>query len=67
MKNNYIPEIFKEKIYLSLRYIYAFCLLLLSILSMLSLLTFDINDTYFLTIITNELKNRPKFDKKLLQ
>ena len=57
MKNNYIPEIFKEKIYLSLKYIYAFSLLLLSILSLLSLLTFDINDNSFLTSTSNEAQN----------
>jgi len=57
MKNNYIPEIFKEKIYLSLKYIYAFSLLLLSIISLLSLLTFDINDNSFLTSTSNEAQN----------
>ena len=57
MKNNYIPEIFKEKIYLSLKYIYAFSLLLLSILSLLSLLTFDINDNSFLTSTSSEAQN----------
>ncbi|MDC3146362.1 DNA translocase FtsK 4TM domain-containing protein [Alphaproteobacteria bacterium] len=57
MKNNYIPEIFKEKIYLSLKYIYAFSLLFLSILSLLSLLTFDINDNSFLTSTSNEAQN----------
>ena len=57
MKNNYIPEIFKEKIYLSLKYIYASFLLLLSIVSLLSLLTFDINDNSFLTNTSNEAQN----------
>ncbi len=57
MKNNYIPEIFKEKIYLSLKYIYAFFLLSLSIVSLLSLLTFDINDNSFLTNTSNETQN----------
>ena len=57
MKNSYIPEILKEKIYLSLKYIYAFFLLLLSILSMLSFLTFDINDNSFLTSTSNEAQN----------
>ena len=57
MKNNYIPEIFKEKIYLSLKYVYVFFLLLLSILSLLSLLTFDINDNSFLTSTSNEAQN----------
>jgi len=57
MKNNYIPEIFKEKIYLSLKYIYTFFLLLFSILSALSFLTFDINDNSFLTSTSNESQN----------
>ena len=57
MKNNYIPEILKEKIYLSLKFIYVFFLLLLSILSMLSLLTFDINDNSFLTSTSNDTRN----------
>ena len=57
MKNNYIPEIFKEKIYLSLKYIYAFSLLLLSTLTLLSLLTFDINDNSFLTNSSYETQN----------
>ena len=57
MKNNYIPEIFKEKIYLSLKYIYTFFLLLFSILSTLSFLTFDINDNSFLTSTSNESQN----------
>ena len=34
MKNNYIPEIFKEKIYLSLKYIYALSLLFLVMVGM---------------------------------
>ena len=57
MKNNYIPVMFKEKIYQSLKYIYAFFLLLLSILSLLSLLTFDINDNSFLTNSSYETQN----------
>ena len=49
MKNNYIPEVFKEKILSSLKYLYAFFLLLISALSALALFTFDINDNSFLT------------------
>ena len=49
MKNNYIPEVFKEKILSSLKYFYAFFLLLISALSALALFTFDINDNSFLT------------------
>ncbi len=57
MNNNYIPEIFKEKIYLSLKYIYAFTLLLFSVISLLSFLTFEINDNSFLTSTSNESQN----------
>ena len=49
MKNNFIPEILKEKIYLSLKYLYALSLLFLSCLSLLALVTFDINDNSLLT------------------
>ena len=56
MKNNYIPEILKEKIYLYLKFIYVF-FLLLSIISMLSLLTFNINDNSFLTSTSNDTQN----------
>ncbi len=57
MKNNYIPEIFKEKIYLSLKYLYIFILLLISTLSFLALLTFDINDNSFLTSTSYDTQN----------
>ena len=49
MNNNYIPEVFKEKIYQTIRYIYSLSLFLISALSLLALLTFDINDNSFLT------------------
>ena len=57
MKNSYIPEIFKEKIYISLRYVYAFFLLSISILSLLALITFDINDNSFLTNTSYKSQN----------
>ena len=57
MKNNYIPEILKEKIYLSLQYTYAIFLLLFSILSLIALLTFNINDNSFLTNSSFETQN----------
>ncbi len=57
MNNSYIPEVFKEKIDLIFKYIYSFALLLFSILSFLSLLTFDINDNSFLTSTSYETQN----------
>tara|TARA_A100001011_G_scaffold71587_1_gene73416 strand:+ start:2475 stop:4547 length:2073 start_codon:yes stop_codon:yes gene_type:complete len=49
MKINYIPEILKEKLSSVIRYFYAISLLLVSILSAISLLTFNINDNSFLS------------------
>ena len=49
MKNNYIPEILKEKVSLFFNYLYGFLLLLVSILSALALFSFDINENSFLT------------------
>jgi S-DNA-T family DNA segregation ATPase FtsK/SpoIIIE len=57
MKNNYIPDIFKEKIYLSMRYIYSLFFFILFVLSALALLTFDINDNSFLTSTSNTSNN----------
>ncbi len=57
MKNNFIPEILKEKIFLSVKYVYAFCLLLISVLSALALLTFDINDNSLLTRTSSMSQN----------
>ena len=57
MKNNYIPDILKEKIFLSIRYLYVLFFLSISILSGLALLTFDINDNSFLTSTSNESQN----------
>ncbi len=57
MSNNYIPEILKEKINLTFRYIYALSLFLFSFLSLLALLTFNINDNSFLTNSSYESQN----------
>ena len=57
MKNNYIPEIFKEKFILFINYFYGLFLLLLSILSCLALLTFDINDNSLLTSTSRASEN----------
>ncbi len=57
MKNNYIPEILKEKISKAIYFIYGLFLLSASILSALALLTFDINDNSFLTSTNNPTQN----------
>ena len=57
MNNNYIPEVFKEKIYQTIRYIYSLSLFLISTLSLLALLTFDINDNSFLTNTSYKSQN----------
>ncbi len=48
MNNKYIPEVFKDKISIIIRYIYAALLLLVSILLCLSLLSFNFADNSFL-------------------
>tara|TARA_A100001015_G_scaffold321169_1_gene450545 strand:+ start:1823 stop:3898 length:2076 start_codon:yes stop_codon:yes gene_type:complete len=57
MKINYIPEILKEKLSSFIRYSYAISLLLVSILSAVSLITFNISDNSFLTSTSNISKN----------
>ena len=57
MNHSYIPEIFKEKIYQIFKYIYSFSLFLVSASSLLSLLSFDINDNSFLTSTSNKSQN----------
>ena len=57
MNNNYIPEVFKEKMYQSLKYIYASSLFLFSGITLLSLITFDINDNSFLTNTSYKSQN----------
>ena len=57
MKNIYFPEILKEKIYSSFKYLYAFLLLIISVISAISLLSFDINDNSFLTSTSETSQN----------
>ena len=57
MKNNYIPEIFKEKISQFIKYIYALFIFILSLVCLFSLLTFDINDNSFLTNTSSKSQN----------
>ena len=57
MKNNYIPDILKEKIIRMFSLSYGLCLLSISILSAISLITFNINDNSFLTSTSNTSKN----------
>ena len=57
MKNNYIPEILKEKISKMINFSYSLILLLTSILSSLALITFSINDNSFLTKTSNVSQN----------
>ena len=49
MKNSYIPTILKEKISKMISISYGFGLFIVSIMSLLALLTFSINDNSFLT------------------
>ncbi len=57
MNNNYIPEVFKEKMYQTIRYTYSLSLFLISALSLLALLTFDKNDNSFLTNTSYKSQN----------
>ena len=57
MKNNYIPEILKEKISKTINFLYGFFLFLVSILSTLALITFSINDNSFLTSTSKNSEN----------
>ena len=57
MKNSYIPEILKEKILKTINIFYGLALLLLSVLSAIALLTFNINDNSFLTSTSNVSQN----------
>ena len=57
MKNSYFPDIFKEKIIQSFKYLYAIFFLVIAIFSSLALLTFDINDNSFLTNTSNVTQN----------
>ncbi len=57
MKNNYIPEVFKEKISNIFYFFYGLCFLLISTLSAISLITFNINDNSFLTSTSKTSEN----------
>ena len=57
MKNNYIPDILKVKIISIFSFSYGLCLLFISILSAISLITFNINDNSFLTSTSNTSSN----------
>ncbi len=57
MKSNYIPEILKEKLSSAYKTTYAVLLLLVSIFSVITLFTFDIDDNSFLTSTSNESNN----------
>ena len=57
MKSNYIPEILKEKLSSLYNFIYFLSLLLVSIISGIALLTFDINDNSFLTSTNTQSGN----------
>ena len=49
MNNNYIPQILKEKILLYFKFLIVFLYLFLGLVTLISLVTFDINDNSFLT------------------
>ena len=49
MNNNYIPQVLKEKILLYFNFLIVFLYLFLGLVTLISLITFDINDNSFLT------------------
>ena len=57
MKNNYIPEMLKEKFTRMFNVSYGLCLLIISILSAISLITFNIDDNSFLTSTSSGSQN----------
>ena len=57
MQNNYIPEIFKEKLSLFFGYFRSLIFMAASIFLFFSLLTFDINDNSFLTSSNGQTNN----------
>ncbi len=57
MNNKYIPSVFKDKISMIIRYIYATLLLLVSILLCLSVLSFSFSDNSFLINTNNPSQN----------
>ena len=57
MKNSYFPDMFKEKFKIFINYLYALILFLVSLLTAMSLLTFNIDDNSFLTSTSNSSNN----------
>ena len=57
MNNNYIPKVFKDKLSMFIKYVYASFLLLVSIILALSLFTFDIGDNSLLTSTNSITQN----------
>ncbi len=57
MNNNYIPEVFKDKLSVFFRFIYGSFLLILTIIITLSLFSFDIGDNSLLTSTSNPTQN----------
>ncbi len=57
MNSNYIPKVFKDKLSIFTKYIYASFLLFFSIILALSLFTFDISDNSLLTSTNNITQN----------
>ncbi|MAD48001.1 MAG: DNA translocase FtsK [Gammaproteobacteria bacterium] len=57
MNNNYIPEVFKDKLSTFFNYVYGSFLLILTIILTLSLFTFDIGDNSLLTSTNNPTQN----------
>lgn len=57
MQNNYIPDIFKDKLSIFFNYFRSLFFMLTSIFVFLSLLTFDINDNSFLTSSSGQTNN----------
>ena len=57
MNNNYIPEVFKDKLSTFFNFVYGSFLLILTIILTLSLFTFDIGDNSLLTSTNNPTQN----------
>ena len=57
MNNKFFPNVFKDKLKNILRYLYGIFFILISIILSLSLLSFNINDSSFLTNSSNQVNN----------
>ena len=57
MNNNFFPNAFKDKLKNILRYLYGILFLLISIILSLSLFSFNINDSSFLTNSSSQITN----------